>query len=79
MTKLTITKARANPSALLEEAKRGEDIGIVSGDQIAALRPLGPTTEFRCSCAAFESRRRGLNWATVLTMGCRPERAAKPA
>ena len=40
MTTLTITKARANLSALLEKAKRGEDIGIVSGDQIVALRPV---------------------------------------
>ena len=40
MTTLTITKARANLSELLEKAKRGEDIGIVSGDQIVALRPV---------------------------------------
>lgn len=40
MTTLTITKARANLSQLLEKAKRGEDIGIVSGDQIVALRPV---------------------------------------
>ena len=40
MTTLAITKARANLSELLERAKRGEDIGIVSGDQIVALRPV---------------------------------------
>ena len=40
MTTLTITKARANLSALLEKAKRGEDIGIVCGDQVVALRPV---------------------------------------
>ena len=40
MTTLTITKARANLSAILEKAKRGEDIGIVSGDRIIALRPV---------------------------------------
>ena len=40
MTTLTVTKARANLSAILEKAKRGEDIGIVSGDQIIALRPV---------------------------------------
>ncbi|HWF19833.1 MAG TPA: hypothetical protein VG754_11225 [Verrucomicrobiae bacterium] len=40
MKTLTITKARANLSALLEKAKRGEDIGIISGDQIVALRPV---------------------------------------
>jgi len=40
MTMVTITKARTNLSELLEKAKRGEDIGIVSGDQIVALRPV---------------------------------------
>jgi len=40
MKTLTITKARANLSELLEKAKKGEDIGIVSGDQIVALRPV---------------------------------------
>ena len=40
MTTLTITKARANLSELLEKAKKGDDIGIVSGDQIIALRPV---------------------------------------
>ena len=40
MTTLTISKARANLSDLLEKAKQGEDIVIVSGDQIVALRPV---------------------------------------
>ena len=40
MTTLTISKARANLSKLLEKAKKGEDIGIVAGDQIVALRPV---------------------------------------
>jgi antitoxin (DNA-binding transcriptional repressor) of toxin-antitoxin stability system len=40
MKTLTITKARANLSAILDKAKRGEDIGIISGDQIIALRPV---------------------------------------
>ena len=40
MTTLTITQARANLSKLLEKAKQGEDIGIVCGDQIVALRPV---------------------------------------
>jgi len=40
MTTLTITKARVNLSSLLERAKRGEDIGIISGDEIVALRPV---------------------------------------
>ncbi len=40
MTTLTITQARANLSRWLEQAKAGEDIGIVSGDKIVALRPV---------------------------------------
>jgi antitoxin (DNA-binding transcriptional repressor) of toxin-antitoxin stability system len=40
MTTLTITEARANLSKLLEKAKQGEDIGIMSGNQIVALRPV---------------------------------------
>lgn len=40
MKTLSITKARANLSSILEQAKRGEDIGIISGDQIVALRPV---------------------------------------
>ncbi len=40
MTTLTIAKARANLSELLERAKRGEDIDVMSGDQIVALRPV---------------------------------------
>ena len=40
MKTLTITKARANLSEWLEKAKQGEDIGIVCGDQIVALRPV---------------------------------------
>jgi antitoxin (DNA-binding transcriptional repressor) of toxin-antitoxin stability system len=45
MKTITITKARANLSALLERAKGGEDIGIVSGDQIVALRPVTVTSD----------------------------------
>lgn len=40
MTTLSISKARANLPALLEKAKKGEDIGILCGDQIVALRPV---------------------------------------
>ena len=65
MTTLTITKARANLSALLEKAKRGEDIGIISGDQIVALRPVTVSSddyalrEYQATpeeLAAFEKR-----------------------
>ena len=40
MTTLTLSKARANLGKLLEKAKQGEDIGIVFGDQIIALRSV---------------------------------------
>lgn len=40
MKTLSIDQARANLSDLLEKAKKGEDIGIMSGDQIVALRPV---------------------------------------
>jgi len=39
MKTLTITEARANLSAVLEDAKQGEDIGIISGNQIIQLKP----------------------------------------
>jgi len=45
MTTFTITRARANLSELLEKAKQGEDIGIVTGDQIVALRPVAVSSD----------------------------------
>jgi len=39
MKTLSITQARANLSAVLDRAKQGEDIGIISGDQIIQLKP----------------------------------------
>ena len=39
MKTLSITEARANLSAVLERAKQGEDIGIISGNQVIQLRP----------------------------------------
>ena len=40
MTTLTPTSARANLSALLRRALRGDDIGIVLDGKIVALRPV---------------------------------------
>jgi antitoxin (DNA-binding transcriptional repressor) of toxin-antitoxin stability system len=40
MITLTPTKARANLSALLRQALRGQDIGIVMEGKIVALRPV---------------------------------------
>ncbi len=40
MTTLTLTKARANLGKLCEQAKKGEQIGIISGDQILQLKPV---------------------------------------
>jgi antitoxin (DNA-binding transcriptional repressor) of toxin-antitoxin stability system len=40
MTTLSPTQARVNLSSLLKRASRGEDIGILHGDQVIALRPV---------------------------------------
>lgn len=40
MTTLSPTQARTNLSSLLKRAAKGEDIGILHGDQIIALRPV---------------------------------------
>ena len=41
MKTLTITEAKKNLSRLLQSAARGDDIGIVSGADIIALRKVG--------------------------------------
>ncbi|HXR45937.1 MAG TPA: type II toxin-antitoxin system prevent-host-death family antitoxin [Candidatus Limnocylindrales bacterium] len=68
MTTLTITKARANLSDLLEKAKRGEDIGIVSGDQIVALRPVTVSSD------DYAWREYGVTPAELERLGKRIER-----
>ncbi len=40
MKTLTITEARANLSAVLEKAKHGDEIGIISGNRIIQLKPV---------------------------------------
>jgi antitoxin (DNA-binding transcriptional repressor) of toxin-antitoxin stability system len=40
MTTLSPTQARINLSSLLKRAAKGEDIGILHGDQVIALRPV---------------------------------------
>ena len=40
MTTLSPTKARANLTRWLKRAAQGEDIGILCGEQIIALRPV---------------------------------------
>jgi len=40
MTTLSPTKARANLTHWLKRASAGEDIGILCGDQVIALRPV---------------------------------------
>jgi hypothetical protein len=40
MTTLSPTKARANLTHWLNKASAGEDIGILCGDQVIALRPV---------------------------------------
>jgi hypothetical protein len=40
MTTLSPTKARSNLTAVLKKAAAGEDIGILFGDKVIALRPV---------------------------------------
>jgi antitoxin (DNA-binding transcriptional repressor) of toxin-antitoxin stability system len=40
MTTLSPTQARVNLTSLLKRAAKGEDIGILHGDQVIALRPI---------------------------------------
>lgn len=40
MTTVSPTQARASLSSLLKRAARGEDIGILHGDELIALRPV---------------------------------------
>lgn len=40
MITLSPTQARVNLSSLLKRAANGEDIGIVHGDKVIALRPV---------------------------------------
>ena len=40
MTTLSPTQARINLTSLLKRAAKGEDIGILHGDQVIALRPV---------------------------------------
>jgi antitoxin (DNA-binding transcriptional repressor) of toxin-antitoxin stability system len=40
MTTLSPTQARVNLSSLLKRAANGEDIGILHGDKVIALRPV---------------------------------------
>ncbi len=40
MTTVTLTKARAQLGRLCEQARKGEQIGIISGDQIFQIKPV---------------------------------------
>src|SRR5204863_9352124 len=40
MKTLSITEARANLSAVLERVKKGEDIGIITGNKVIQLRQV---------------------------------------
>lgn len=40
METFTVTEARRNLSSWLRRAKAGEDIGIIEGNRIIALRPV---------------------------------------
>lgn len=43
MTTLTITQARKNLSGWIRRAEAGEEIGIIDGNKIIALRPVTVT------------------------------------
>ncbi len=43
MTIRTVTQARKNLSGWLRRARAGEEIGIIDGNQIIALRPVTVT------------------------------------
>jgi antitoxin (DNA-binding transcriptional repressor) of toxin-antitoxin stability system len=45
MTTLSPTKARANLTHWLKRAASGEDIGILCGDKVIALRPVSVFSE----------------------------------
>ncbi len=40
MTMVTLSEARAQLPRLVRRAQQGEDVGIVAGNQIVALRPV---------------------------------------
>lgn len=43
MTTLTVTQARKNLSGWIRRATAGEEIGIIDGNKIVALRPVTVT------------------------------------
>ena len=43
MTTLTVTEARKNLSGWIRRARAGEEIGIIDGNQIFAIRPVTVT------------------------------------
>jgi antitoxin (DNA-binding transcriptional repressor) of toxin-antitoxin stability system len=45
MTTLSPTKARANLTHWLKRAAEGEDVGILCGDQVIALRPVNVVSD----------------------------------
>jgi antitoxin (DNA-binding transcriptional repressor) of toxin-antitoxin stability system len=40
MKMLSVTEAQADLTAVLERARNGEDIGIISGNQVIQLKPV---------------------------------------
>ena len=47
MKMFSVTEAQADLTAVLERAQKGEDIGIISGNQVIHLKPVQvvPATE----------------------------------
>jgi antitoxin (DNA-binding transcriptional repressor) of toxin-antitoxin stability system len=40
MTTVTLTQARANLGKLCERVRKGEEVGIIAGDQVIQLQPV---------------------------------------
>ena len=73
MQTLTLTKARANLSSLLQQALNGKEIGIVYNGRVVALRPVEVTaTDY----ALVEY---GLADEEVSTIAANPHAKAKKA
>ena len=63
MTTLSPTKARANLTQWLKKASAGEDIGILCGDKVIALRPVRVFSED----ADYAQREYGVTKAELAT------------
>jgi antitoxin (DNA-binding transcriptional repressor) of toxin-antitoxin stability system len=71
MTTITPTQARVNLSSVLRRALKGDDIGIVVGGQVVALRPVEVLSR------DYAEREYGLNRAQMKTVAKKLHAKAK--